>query len=169
MNDFRKQGTSSGNPFNSITSVILMVIALIAIFYIARFIFRILWFVAPVILIAALIVDYKTVLGYLKWVGSLFQKNPVMGIAVTVLSALGFPLVSGFLLMKGLLKKKVKEAQATREAQIKGEFVDYEEIVDDESLELPPLKDPKDQPIQIKKDPSKSQQSGNEYDHLFDQ
>lgn len=161
MNDFRKQMNIKGNPFNSVTSIVLMVLFLIAIFYIARFIFRLLWLVAPLLLIAALIVDHKTVINYAKWVVGLFKKNPVSGVVVTLLSALGFPLVSGFLLMKGLFKKKVQEVQKQRENAIQGEFVEYEEIVDDESLELPPL--------EIKKAKPTSNKGNNEYDHLFDQ
>lgn len=167
MNDFRKQLNMKGNPFNSVTSIVMMVLFLVAIFYIARFIFRLLWLVAPILLIAALIVDYKTVLGYIKWIGNLLKKNTATGVVALILSALGFPLVSGFLLMKGLFKKKVKEATQAREVAIKGEFVEYEEIVDDESLELPPLeiKQPK-QKQQQKQTPPKG---NNEYDHFFDQ
>lgn len=161
MNDFRKQMNIKGNPFNSITSIVLMVLFLIAIFYIARFIFRLLWLVAPLLLIAALIVDHKTVIGYAKWIVGLFKKNPVTGVVATLLSALGFPLVSGFLLMKGLFKKKVAEVNKARETAIQGEFVEYEEIVDDESLELPPLEIKKEKPTPTK--------GSNEYDHLFDQ
>ncbi|MEZ5039102.1 MAG: hypothetical protein R2828_04395 [Saprospiraceae bacterium] len=163
MSDFRKQFNIKSNPFNSVTSVIMMVLLFVALFYIARFIFRLLWLVAPILLVAAIIVDYKTVLGYVKWIGSLLQKNPMAGVVAILLSALGFPLVSGFLLMKGLFKKKVKEATQAREAAIRGEFVEYEEIVDDDALELPPLEVKK---VQQKQRPSKSD---SEYDQFFDQ
>ncbi len=165
MNDFRKQFNMKGNPFNSVTSIVMMVLFLVAIFYIARFIFRLLWLVAPILLIAALIIDYKTVLGYVKWIGNQLKKNTAMGAVALLLSALGFPLVSGFLLMKGLFKKKVQEATQAREVAIKGEFVEYEEIVDDESLELPPLEIKQPQ-RQQKQTPPKG---NNEYDHFFDQ
>lgn len=163
MSDFRKQFNIKSNPFNSVTSVIMMVLLFVALFYIARFIFRLLWLVAPILLIAAIIVDYKTVLGYVKWIGGLLQKNPMTGVVAILLSALGFPLVSGFLLMKGLFKKKVKEATQAREAAIRGEFVEYEEIVDDDALELPPLEVKK---VQQKQTPPKSD---SEYDQFFDQ
>ena len=124
------------NPLNIILGVAMMVLVLYVILQLASFVFELLWWASPVIFIAALLVDFKGVLGYGKWLVQLTRKNPLSGIIVGLLSVVGFPLVSLFLLGRGLFRKRIREAQQTAYEQRQGEFVDYEEL-DSEPLQLP--------------------------------
>jgi hypothetical protein len=140
------QTGGGGNPFGSIFSLIFMVLFFVGLFYLANFIFKILWWVAPALLIITLIIDYKVVTNYLKWVGSSFRRNWVFGILLGLLTVLGFPLVSAFLFGKALFKRKIKKAREDYEAQTKGTLIDYEEVDSEPhiNIELPPSPPPRE-------------------------
>ena len=150
---------NSSNPFSSIFSIIMVVLIMLGLFYMARFIFTILYYLSPIMLIAALIIDHKVVTGYAKWIVGLFKKNPIMGIGSVLLTAIGFPVVTTFLLGKALFKKRIKAAQEEAEKARKGEFIEYEEL-DTKPLELPELEPRKAQ--------KKQSSDSSEYDELFD-
>ena len=130
-------------------------------FIIARFIFNILYYLSPILLIATLIVDYKVVLGYVQWLIGLVKQSPLMGIGAIVLSALGFPVLTAFLLGKALFKKRIKQAQAEVRRTREGEFVEYEEL-EEEIQQDEPIKLPEAEELQPrqKRDP-------NQYDNFF--
>lgn len=150
----------SSPMFGGIISMVFMVLTIIALFYIAQFVFKVLWAISPIIFIAALILDFKGVTNYGKWLINLTKRNLLMGVVAILLSFLGFPFVSLFLLGKAMFKKKVKEAQAQYEEAAgvpkDAEYIEYEEVVDEPKMELPPLSRPE-----------KTQKKGNEYDELF--
>lgn len=133
----QKSPNLNGNPVNSIVGIVLMIVFLIGMFYVAQFVFRILYFLAPFMLIATLIINYRVVTGYLQWVLALVKRNPVMGIGAGILTVLGFPIISAFLLVKAIMLKKVDQAQEKARIRREGELIDYEEV-DSEEL-VPPI------------------------------
>lgn len=147
------------NPFNSITSILFLVLAFVALYWIATGIFKILSIAAPFMLIAALIINYNVVLNYGKWLFNLLKRKPLMGIGGILLTFFGFPIISGFLLVKALLYRKVNKMKEEYEVREKGQFIDYEEIEEEPQirLELPEYEKPKSK---TKKDDS--------YDQFFD-
>lgn len=156
---YRKEfNLNNNNPFSSITGVILIVLFLVALYFIARAIFTILYYLSPIMFIAALIVDHRVVLGYGKWLISLFRENPLLGIGAIVLSVLGFPILSAFLLGKALFKKQLRKAQEEARQGPEGEYIEYEEL-DDEPLELP----------RFEKTEKKQERKDNRYDELFEE
>jgi hypothetical protein len=153
--------SNSSNPFNSIFSILMVILVMLGLFYIARFIFTILYYLSPIMLIAALIIDHKVVTGYGKWVVSLFKKNPIMGVGSVLLTVIGFPIVSAFLLGRALFRKRVRQAQEEVEIRREGQFIEYEEL-DSEPLELPEIQ-------KEERNKSRDRNSGQDYDHLFDE
>lgn len=156
------------NPFSSITGIIMAVLFFLVLFYLTRIVFKILWFAAPFLFIASLIIDHTVFLGYAKWIGGMLKRNPLVGIGAIVLSVLLFPLTASFLFGKALFRKKVKEAQKEYENQVHGELIDFEEVVEDreemndDALRLPPMeKEPRPRR-------SSSSRKDNEYDDLFE-
>ncbi len=129
---------NQGSPINTIIGIVAMVLGLVFLLFLARFIFRILWFISPLLLIGALIVDFKGVVNFVKWVIALYKRDVVLGVVATILSIFGFPLVTGFLLGRGLFRKRVGKLRNEQEMRRKGEFVDFEEL-DSKPLELPEL------------------------------
>ncbi|MFT4972468.1 MAG: hypothetical protein ACI9XO_003428 [Paraglaciecola sp.] len=154
----------SKSPFGGIISIIFFLLFFVALFYVAKFMFMVLWYASPVIFIAALLLDFKGVTNYGKWLINLGKRNLVAGVGATLLSMIAFPLVALFLLGKALFKKKVKEMQGQfetpedRSTQGEEGFIEYEEVVDEPKLELPPLRRPE-----------KARKKENEYDTFFDE
>jgi len=129
-----------GLSSNSIIGAIVMVVALIGIYFVAGFIISILYKWALLLLIPAAIIDYKVITGYFKWLGRLTRKNTGAGIGAIVFSALFYPFVSIFLFGKALFKRKIKQVEKEVQKQREGEFIDYEELQEEKPLELPEIK-----------------------------
>lgn len=149
----RKGINIGGNPLNSIAGIIILIVAILGFFFLAKIVLKLLWMIAPVLLIAAVIMDYKVVLGFVTWVIDLFKRNVLMGAGAVLLTVLGFPFVAAFLCGKALLKRNVKRAAKDFEKRRDGEFIDYEEV-DNEPLKLP----------EIEKEEKKD-----DYEQLFDE
>jgi hypothetical protein len=162
-----KVGGNNSNPFGGIASIIMLIIGLIIAFLIMKGIFWILFWLSPILLIAGVAIDPKGALSFGKYLITISKKNPLIPIVAIAMSALWFPVVPGiiaalsgtFLLSKALIKKKIKKVFSQGIPQQESEeFVQYEEVVEDESfLELPEVTKEK-----------QSQKSGNEYDNLFE-
>ncbi len=152
MIQFEKK--SSGT--NAIVGVIFLVAVLFLLFWLAKSIFTILAWIAPALLIAAVIIDYQSVLGYGKWLLHNLRHRTLNGIIYTLLTIVGFPVVSFFLFGKALLKKKMKTFEKAYEQQREGIYTEYEIMEENTpTLELPPLEKQK-------------KQADNDYEQLFD-
>jgi hypothetical protein len=130
------QNSRSDNPWNAIIGVAVIVIFLVGLFMLARFVFRILAFLSPLMLIAALVIDYKVVTGYLGWIGKVFSRDKIAGVLIGILSVIGFPVLSAYFLGKALLNKQIKKAKTEHERRRDGDLVDYEEL----DTDFPPRK-----------------------------
>ncbi|HMQ49841.1 MAG TPA: hypothetical protein PKA00_20430 [Saprospiraceae bacterium] len=118
----------------------ITILFLVGLYYIARFIFTILLYLSPLLLIAALVIDRKVVLDYIKWLVGLFKSSPATGMITALLSIVGFPLVSAYLLIKALLKKRIRQVAEEVRSTREGEFIEYEEL-DSEPLDLSRLEE----------------------------
>ena len=144
--------------FNGIIGFAFMVLLFVGLFFIAKGVFTVLAWIAPVLIILALLINYRTVLNYLKFMLGLLQRNPVGGIIGILLSFFGFPIVAGVLFGKSILDRKVKKLNEAYQAEKDGEFVEFEEIIKSEretKLDLPPM----EKQAPVKKD--------NQYEDLF--
>jgi hypothetical protein len=143
---------------NGIIGFAFMVLLFVGLFFIAKGVFTVLAWVAPVLIILALLINYRTVLNYLKFMLGLLQRNPVGGIIGILLSFFGFPILAGVLFGKSILDRKVKKLKDAYQAEKDGEFVEFEEIIKPEretKLDLPPM----EKQAPVKKD--------NQYEDLF--
>src|SRR3989337_2570202 len=121
---------------------VFLVLVLVALFFIAKGIFKLLALASPFLILGAVIINYRTVLNYLKFVLSLFKRSLLVGIIAVLLSVIGFPILSGVLFGKAILDRKVRRLQQEHRRREEGEFVNYEEVSKKpfrEDLELPPL------------------------------
>ncbi len=144
--------------FNGIIGFAFMVLLFVGLFFIAKGVFTVLAWVAPVLIILALLINYRTVLNYLKFMLGLLQRNPVGGIIGILLSFFGFPILAGVLFGKSILDRKVKKLNEAYQAEKDGEFVEFEEIIKSEGetkLDLPSM----EKQAPVKKD--------NQYEDLF--
>ncbi len=157
----RSSGPST-DPVNNIGGLIIMAVIIVGLFVLANFIFRILYYLSPVFLIAALILDYRTVIDYGKSLVNLTKKNLLWGIGAIVLTLLGFPLVMTFLFGKALLKRNARKYREEMRRQHEGELTDYEEV-DEEQLRLPKVEKRKKTKTKIE-----IREKRNDYDDLFE-
>ena len=113
----------------------------VALFFVARAVFTLLAWVSPVMIVLALIINYRTVLNYVKWLWSLLSGSPLMGVLAVVLTVIGFPVVAAFLFGKALVDRRMKSYMEER--GMIDEYVDYEivEEEDPDPLTLPTLEE----------------------------
>jgi hypothetical protein len=121
----RKEFQIKGNTWGAI---IFLVVAFVALFFIARMIFTILSYLAPVLLIATLIIDHKVFINYVKWLVDLTRRNVLVGVGAIVLSVIGFPIVSAFLLIRALANRRLRDVEKQERIHREGELVEYEEL-----------------------------------------
>ena len=141
---------------NGLVGLVMIIGFFIALFFIAKGIFTVLSWAAPVLLIAALALNYQTVLGFLRYLWDLLRRSPLMGILAVILTIVGFPIVSGYLFGKAVLDRRIRQYQGEVKRRREGELIDYELVPDDDAevldLEsLPP-----------------GDQKKNQYDDFFD-
>lgn len=143
---------------NGIFGFVFLVLVLVALFFIAKGIFKILTLASPVLIVLALLINYRTILGYLKFILSLLQRNVLAGIIAIILSIIGFPILSGVLFGKAILDRKVRKLRQAHQQRQEGEFVEYEEVIRPEDEEKLHLRD-----IETEKPPRKDSR----YEDLF--
>lgn len=130
---------------NGIFGFIFLVLLLVGLFFLARGIFTILSWAAPVLIIGALIINYRTVINYFKFILSLLKRSALTGIIAILLSIIGFPILSGVLFGKAILDRKMRRLKQTYIEREEGEFVQHEEVIKrqpEEKLDLPPFEKP---------------------------
>lgn len=124
----QQQNSQNDNPLSTVIGIVLMIVFFIGIFYVARFIYKILLAVAPMLFIITFFMDRRVIINYVKWLGALLQRNTVTGAGAILLSIVGFPIVSLFLFGRAMLNRKMKEhADETRERR-EGKLIEYEEL-----------------------------------------
>ncbi len=132
--------------FQSIISLLvpIVIIGLVVYvgFYVAKGIFAILSWLSPLLLIIALLVNYKVVLNYGKWLINKLTTNTLYGILMCLVTIFLFPLVAAWLCFKAVLSRQVEKTineVGGRQTEL-DEYVDYEEV-DSEIHEKKALKD----------------------------
>ena len=129
--------------FNGIIGFIFLVMTFVGLFFLAKGLFTVLTWAAPVLIVGALIINYRTIINYFRFMLSLLQRNPLTGIIAIILSVIGFPILSGVLFGKAILDRKVKKLVQAHQEREQGELVDYEEVIipqkKEKTLDLPPI------------------------------
>ncbi len=125
------QSNKSDNPWKAIVGVAVIVVFLVGLFMLARFVFTLMYYLSPLMLIAALIIDHRVVTDYFKWIRNIFRRDNIAGVIVGILSVIGFPVLSAYFLARALLKKQVKKVKSEYERRRDGDLVEYEELETD--------------------------------------
>ena len=135
---YRRFDISSGPSFgNALLAGIILIGVFIGLYWVARGIFSLLSFLAPVMLIITAILNYRVITGYAQWLWDNLKKEPLMGLLYVLLTVVGFPIVSAYLLFKAIAqhrRKKMKEQfNSHREREIS--YTEYE-ILEDNYLDI---------------------------------
>jgi hypothetical protein len=152
---------ASGFRLDGITGILILVGLLVAMYFIVKYTLIALTIVAPLMLIATLIIDRSVVFNYVKWIGRTLKTNPLLGIGAILFTIFGYTLVFPFLFGKAILKKKFKDAKQQYENERQGELIDYTEIDS-----KPTRENPHEKPLELPQ--LRKQTRGGEYDQLFE-
>ena len=158
---FGEEQRGNGGMFNTIVGIVMLFGVLLGIYYITSWIFQLLYYLSPVVLVATLVIDHKVVVNFVKWLVSLTRKNAIMGLGAIVISAVAFPVTALLLLGRAFLRRKAKQVEQNYREVHEGELVDFEELDSKPStLDLPELQKRTQQQQQQKND--------SDYEQLFD-
>ena len=86
--------------------VLAIALVLLIIVVVVRGLLFLLKWLAPVLLIAALIIRYQTVLNFFRWMGYQYRQSVVRGLALTILALVMYPLVAALLLVAAIADRK---------------------------------------------------------------
>lgn len=120
--------------FRGWQSLLMVAGVLIILYFVAKVVFSVLYFLAIPLLIATAILKYQVIVNYFKNIGRLFKRSPLLGVGAGLLSAFFYPVVIGFLFVQALMYRKVDKIEREIEDKKEGEYVAYEEV--DESDEI---------------------------------
>ncbi|MGI9158470.1 MAG: hypothetical protein ACR2K1_01825 [Saprospiraceae bacterium] len=129
----------NNSPFGGLGCLIFGILGLVALFYILRGLYFLLWWAAPVLFALALILNWRLVAETGKSFIRLLQRSPVSGILLALISIFAFPLLALYLFLAAVGGRRM--AQATggfgtpfdggrrhAKQQPEDEFVEFEEI-----------------------------------------
>ena len=157
------RSSSGRSSLEYVVGVVISIIILVLLFRLAIFIFKLLWMIAPLAIVASVIIDRSVFLGFVGTLKRLWQRNWVTGLAATVASVALLPFTAAYLLGMALFRKKVKEKAAERDEAINGKWTDFEDVSEPGTMdigytELPPAPEP---------EPRSRDKDDNGYDELF--
>lgn len=166
QNRQRYNFNSGQNPFNSLLSLVILIGVMVLLFFVVKGFISILYWVAPILLIVTLILNYKIVANYVISLFETFKTDVLMGMVKVAFTLLCYPLVIGWLFAKVLLYRKVDKLKQQFDQQIgsqeKETFVDFEEISSKTVKEKP------ENPTIIELPKPKEKEKKNPYTDMFD-
>ncbi len=166
--EYRYGGSNS--PFGFLGPLLILAVFFTILFFMAKGLFWLLSWVAPVLLILTLIIHFKVVKDFFIFIGKLLKDNPLAGVLAVLMIIFAYPFVAGYLFIKALGKRSIKKA-IDKVQQEKNTYTDYEEVVDEDDsfLELPSLKKTPDPIKHTKASQAESvkHDKANEYDDMF--
>jgi len=121
--------------------LVIMAVLLVLLFFLVKSLFKILYFLSPLLVVLTLIFDYRVFIRYFNMLVRMFRRNWVFGLALVVLTIVGFPLVAGGLCFNAFMNWRIKRARkryGIHHTQEKGKFSEYELLEEGEELELKP-------------------------------
>lgn len=125
---YRYSYRSSG--LGGIGCFIFGVLALVALWFILKGLYKILLWASPALIVLALIVNWRAVVDTLKnWLRTM-ETNPFGGLLSAALAVLLFPFFSLYLFVKALGYNKIEQMQREfgQARQAEEEFVEFEEL-----------------------------------------
>jgi len=111
-----------------IKNMLFLVLFLVALFFIARGVYRILAWVAPALLILTMVIRFRVVSNFGRTLWKLLNRKPLVGALAVILTILAFPLVALFLFGQAVFTKRLDDARKVYDEKRYGVETDYEEV-----------------------------------------
>lgn len=112
------------NRMGGIGCLLFAILALIATFYVLKWMFTLLFYVSPVLFVLTLLVRPAVVRDAFRWLAGVYRQNTLTGIFYTLLGVLAFPVVALSLFLNAM---RTEPAEREKQ-QAESEYVDFEEI-----------------------------------------
>jgi len=120
------------------------------------------------LLLIALFLNYSVVTDFFSGLVREIREDTGKGLIKTALTAAGYPFVFAYLAGKAYLKRtlgskraSVKDQRANKEEK-KGDYIKYEEVEDEDFLELEEI-----DKVRVKEKQTRTNDADNDYDDLF--
>jgi hypothetical protein len=111
-------GGNPRNPFSSLISLVILIAVLVGLFFLVSGFIKLLYLIAPVLLIITLIINYRVVADYVLDIGQTFQTDILFGMVKVAFAVFCYPIVIGWLLAKALIYRKVDKIQKNFQTQM---------------------------------------------------
>lgn len=171
--------SSRNSPFSGIGCFIFSILGLVALWFILKGLYKVLYWAAPALIVLALIVNWRAVVSTFKNWFRTMETNPIGGLLSAALAVLLFPFFSLYLFVKALGYNKIEQMRREfgQQQEAEEEFAEFEEIESTpkggaqpaapmEPLELPE-KEPDTKSNPKKKDAPAPPKPENPYDEFF--
>lgn len=117
--------------------ILFLAVLFIGFFYLMKGLYTIMLYVAPILVVSILFIDYKTFVAFGRWLGKKYKKDVFSGMTWTLISILGFPFVLFILLYRALFLKNLGRSRnssiPSRPQNYRSiEYQDYEILDDDQ-------------------------------------
>jgi predicted membrane protein len=132
--EFRMGGNKG--PFGFLGPLLILVLFFTIIYFITKGLFYIFSWLSPVLLLGALILNYRVVTEFIRWVLNMIVKQPLFGLVLLALIVLAYPFTAAYLFFKSLGQSfRPQQPKQTSERpsafsgwQEKTEDIEYEEV-----------------------------------------
>lgn len=127
-------GNGKINTGSIIIGLVVLLLILFGLMSLAQLTYRLLSFVAIPLLVITAIIDYKVITNYVSWLVSLIKRNTILGVVLSLLSTIAYPITTAFLFGRALIKRSIRKQIEKREEVMQqqtpqiGEYIDFEEI-----------------------------------------
>ncbi|GAA5219545.1 hypothetical protein [Membranihabitans marinus] len=126
---------SQRKPISTVQIImgLLFVFSLLYIgFYITKWVLIGLSFLAPILLISAMFIHFATVKNFAIYLWQSIVKNPLYGIALTLLSIVGFPITCLILFFRARSRARLEKMNYEAEGFSDSEYIDYIELPEED-------------------------------------
>ena len=136
----RRETQYSRSPFAGILGLLVFVFLIYILSRMLIGAISLIWgimaFIAPILIVLSLFLNFNVVKNFVGHIIGTYKKDVTRGILYTLGSVVGYPFVSLYLFYKALTsRRKQKDEEAKVKNKKKGEdYVDYEEVDDDEDF-----------------------------------
>ncbi len=120
--------TEQINPVNLIVGLLILVAILYGLFKLAQFLFTLLYYAAPVLLLVTLIIDAGVIKDYFRGIGGLMRRSTPLGVGALILSLVFAPVTVGYLFFRALTNQRRRRVRTAQEHLELGKLTDYEEL-----------------------------------------
>jgi hypothetical protein len=152
----------SSSPLGNIGCLIFAILGLVALFYILKGLFYLLWWAAPVLFLLSLIINWRVAANTGKAFLDLLGRNPLSGLLLGALAIVGFPLLALYLFLGAIGNRQMENIQRDfgrqNAPETETEFTEYEELestpkTSTSTADEPDVIEPEPEPEKLKKNP----------------